>query len=91
MPHTTDAPEASPGGDRLEVHQQVGTDALRHCPSDRYRSDIVTDVGSVSIAVPLAATRTRDELEVAPPCSSFRSPPARRSDAELALCSGSAA
>jgi len=70
--------------------QRVGANALRHCLSDRFRSGAVTDVSSVSIAVPLAATRIRDELGVASPCSSPRSPPARRSDAELAPRSDSA-
>jgi hypothetical protein len=45
--------------------QQFQADALRHCPSDRFLSDVVADAGNVTIALPLAAARIRDELEVA--------------------------
>jgi hypothetical protein len=63
----------SPEGARSSA-QRVGADALRHCPLDRFRSDVVTDAGDVSTALPLAAARIRDELEVASPRSSLRTP-----------------
>jgi hypothetical protein len=59
----------------------IQADALRHCPLDRFRSDVVADAGIVSIALPLAAARIRDKLEVASPRSSLRppvGPPPRR-------------
>jgi hypothetical protein len=74
------ASERSPEGARSST-QRVGADALHHCPLDRFRSDVVADVRIVTIALPLAAARIRDELEVASPRSSLRppaAPPPRR-------------
>jgi hypothetical protein len=78
-----------PAGIRPSV-QQFQADALRHCPSDRFLSDVVADVGNVSIALPLAAARIRDELDVAFPRSFLRSPQRHLADVRLAPHSGSA-
>ena len=65
------ASERSPEGVRSSA-QRIGADALRHCLLDRFRSDVVADVRIVSIALPLAAARIRDKLDVASPRSSLR-------------------
>jgi hypothetical protein len=78
-----------PEGSRPSM-QRVRADALRHCPSDRFRSDAVTDVGKRLDCPTLGGyanprrARGRAFL-VAPSAHRLR----RRSDAELALHTGS--